>query len=41
MNSYRRVLRRSEGELVDKITNLNIGMIIVAKYTRIPYKKCY
>ena len=39
MNSYERVLRRLEGELVEKIFNLNIGMTIAAKYIGVPYKK--
>jgi len=39
MNSYGRVIRRLEHELVEKIPNLNIGMIIAAKYTSVPYEK--
>lgn len=39
MNSYQRVLRRLEGESVDKIPNLNIVMTFAAKYIGVPYKK--
>ena len=39
MNSYERVLKRLEGEPVDKIPNLNIIMTFSAKYIGVPYKK--
>jgi len=39
MNSYERVLRRLQGQPVDKTPNLNIVMTFAAKYIGVPYKK--
>lgn len=39
MNSYERVMRRLNGETVDKVPNLNIIMAFAAKYINVPYSK--
>lgn len=39
MNSYERVMRRLNGEAVDKVPNLNIIMAFAAKNIGVPYSK--